>query len=192
MEYMEYHAANATFIRTHFYMKTLVHLEVEQQAEYNTLRKYLFNEIEPSNAVELEVFEQLVHAAWQLDRTRALEDFALNQLCKEPEIKHFKATYAEFSRSRRSLDRTINTAMKELRRLITTRVLAVAIDCNTFITTQTDAKVPALLDLSQTLPHDQLRPRRAVLSMSLAKLKNPHATYTSPEEALESLKTMAA
>ncbi len=192
MEYMEYHAESANHIRTLFYLKTFAHLEPEQQASYDALRKTLFNEINPSNAVELEVFEQLIHSAWQLERTRALEDFALNQLSADPDNQQFRKSYSEFSRARRALDRTINSAIKELRRLITTRVLAVAIDCNTVITTQTDAKVPALLDLIQTLRHDELRPRRAVLSMSLAKLKNPHATYTPPEIALASVRTAAA
>ena len=174
----------AVFICTHFYNKTLPHLDATQQAHYDQLRTRLFDEIEPHNAIEHELFEQFVHAAWQLDRARTLEDHALNKLASEPDHPQFKKDFLTFQRSRRSLDHTLNTALRELRRLIATRVLAVAIDCNTLLTTDTDAKVPTLLDLRQTLPQGELRPQRSVLSLSLARLKDPLAGYTPPEEAI--------
>ena len=182
-------ATTAEFIREHFYTKTLPHLDQTQQAEYNALRTRLFDQIEPHNALEHQIFEQLVHAVWQLDRTRALEDKALFNLISDPDNQQFQRQFNAFQRNRRSLDRSIAIAFAELRRLVTTRVLAVAVDCNTIFTTDTDAKVPALLDLQQTLPHSDLRPQRNVLSMSLAQLKNPNATYTPPEVALNRIKS---
>lgn len=175
----------AAFIRTHFYTKTLPHLTDQQQADYNTLRTRLFDEIEPHNALEHEIFEQLVHASWQLDRARSLEDSALFKLTSDPDNQQFRRDFNFFQRTRRALDRTVASSFKELRRLIATRVLAVAVDCNTLFTTETDAKVPPLLDLRETLPENEIRSQRSVLSMSLARLKNPQATYTSPEEALK-------
>ena len=192
MEYMESHSTISTFIRTHFYTKRLPHLEPEQQAQYDAIRANLFNEIEPSNAIEHEVFEQLVHASWQLDRTRALEDFALTQLSVDPNNSQFRKNYTSFQKSRQALDRTINSALKELRRLITTRILAVAVDCNTMLTTQTEANVPALLDLQKILPANERQPNAQHLTMSLARLKNPNATYTPPELAAKRLKARAA
>jgi len=192
MEYMELRSTLSTFIRTHFYTKHLPHLEPEQQAQYDTMRANLFNEIEPGNAIEHEVFEQLVHASWQLDRTRALEDFALTQLFSDPHNPQLRKNFASFQKSRQALDRTINSALKELRRLITTRILAVAVDCNTMLTTQTEANVPALLDLQQILPAEDRRKKTQHLTMSLARLKNPSATYTPPELAAEKLKARAA
>jgi len=167
----------AAFLRTHFYTRTLPHLDPEQQAQYNHLRTQLFDDIEPQNAIEHEYFEQLVHASWQLDRVRQLEDHALFQLSSDPDNKQFRRDYANFQRCRRNLDRTVATCLKELRRLVTTRVLAVAVNANTSVTTETNAPVPALLDLQQVLPQGATRPHRDVLSLSLAKLKNPKATY---------------
>lgn len=178
----------AAFIRTHFYTKTLPHLSEEQQADYNTLRTRLFDEIEPHNALEHEIFEQLVHASWQLDRARALEDGALFKLTSEPDHPQFRRDFHAFARIRRALDRTIAAAFKELRRLTATRILAVAIDCNTIFTTDTNAKVPPLLDLRETLPANEIRSQRSVLSMSLARLRNPLATYTPPEEVLDRIR----
>ncbi len=63
MDNMESHSQISTFTRTHFFTKRLPHLEPEQQAQYDTIRANLFNEIEPSNAIEHEVFEQLVHTS---------------------------------------------------------------------------------------------------------------------------------
>ena len=180
------------FIRIHFYTKTLPHLNLQQQAEYNLLRGRLFDEIEPHNAIEHEVFEQLIHASWQLDRSRALEDCALFQLSTDPNNKQFRKDLIAFERSRNSLERTQNAAIRELRRLTSTRILAVAIDCNTLLTTQINAKVPALLDLRQTLPVSEIRPLRSVLSMSLARLKDPCAGYTPPEDAIKRLQANAA
>ena len=182
----------ATFIRTHFYTKTLPHLSPDQQENYNALRIRLFDQIEPHNALEHELFEQLVHASWQLDRVRNLEDRALAQLSTDPDNPQFRRNFNAFHRNRRSLDRTILLALKELRRLITTRVLAVAVDCNTQFTTDTEAKVPALLDLAQTLPPQEIRTHRAVLSISLARLQNPEARVIPREEVLERLRTNAA
>ena len=192
METEEANLNTAEFIRTHFYTKTLPHLNPHQQAEYNLLRRRLFDEIDPHNALEHEVFEQLIHSSWQLDRSRALEDSALFQLANDLNNKQFRKDLMAFQRSRNSLERTQNAAIKELRRLISTRILAVAIDCNTLLTTQTNAKVPALLDLRQTLPTAEIRPLRSVLSMSLARLKNPLADYTPPEDAIQRLKANAA
>lgn len=192
METEETNLNTAGFIRTHFYTKTLPHLNPHQQAEYNLLRRRLFDEIDPHNALEHEVFEQLIHSSWQLDRSRALEDSALFQLTTDLNNKQFRKDLTAFQRSRNSLERTQNAAIKELRRLISTRILAVAIDCNTLLTTQTNAKVPALLDLRQTLPTAEIRPLRSVLSMSLARLKNPLADYTPPEDAIQRLKANAA
>ena len=192
MESEETNLTSAEFIRIHFYSKTLPHLSADQQAEYNQLRGRLFDEIEPHNALEYEFFEQLVHASWQLDRARSLEDSALFQLTTDPNNKQFSKNLALFQRLRNSLERTQNVTIRELRRLIATRVLAVAINCTTLLTTETDAKVPALLDLRQTLPASETRPQRNVLSMSLARLKNPLAGYTPPEEAIERLKANAA
>ncbi len=192
METEETNLNTAEFIRTHFYTKTLPHLNPHQQVEYNLLRGRLFDEIDPHNALEHEVFEQLIHSSWQLDRSRALEDCALFQLATDSNNKQFRKDLTAFQRSRNSLERTQNAAIKELRRLVSTRILAVAIDCNTLLTTQTNAKVPALLDLRQTLPTSEIRPLRSVLSMSLARLKNPLADYTPPEDAIQRLKANAA
>ena len=95
--------------------------------------------------------------------------------------------------SRREADTGIRSTKDEaLGREIATRILAVAIDCSTLLTTETNARVPALLDLRQTLPASETRPQRSVLSMSLARLKDPLAGYTPPEEAIERLKAKAA
>ena len=192
METKETNPNTAEFIKTHFYTKTLPHLNLQQQAEYNLLRRRLFDEIEPHNALEHEIFEQLIHASWQLDRSRALEDYALFQLTTDQNNKQFRKDLSAFQRSRNSLERTQNAAICELRRLISTRILAVAIDCSTLLTTQTNAKVPALLDLRQTLPVSEIRPLRSVLSMSLARLKDPCAGYTPPEDAIKRLHANAA
>lgn len=174
----------AKFIRMHFYTKALPNLDEAQQASYDILRTSLFDQIEPNNAIEHQLFEQLVHASWQLDRARALEDHALFQLTSEPDNAVFKRNYQAFLKNRRSLDFTISNALKELRRLIASRILAVTVDCHTLFTTETDARVPTLLDLQQTLPLSELRPNRNVLSISLARLKNPAAKFTPPQEIL--------
>lgn len=192
MQTEETNLNTAEFIRTHFYTKTLPHLNTHQQADYSLLRRRLFDEIEPHNSMEHEIFEQLMHASWQLDRSRSLEDCALFQLSTDPNNKQFRKDLTAFQRSRASLERTQNVAIRELRRLIATRILAVAIDCSTLLTTETNARVPALLDLRQTLPASETRPQRSVLSMSLARLKDPLAGYTPPEEAIQRLKANAA
>jgi len=174
----------AAFIRTHFYTKTIPHLDQAQQESYDILRASLFDQIEPHNALEHQLFEQFVHASWQLDRARSLEDHALFQLSSDPDNAAFKRNYQAFLKNRRSLDFSINNALKELRRLIASRILAVTVDCHTLYTTQTDAKVPALLDLQHTLPLSELRPNRNILSISLARIKNPAANFTSPQEIL--------
>jgi len=138
------------------------------------LRANLFNEIELSNAVEHEVFEQLVHALWQLECTRALEDFSLTQLLSDPTNPQFrKITHTSKNPDKRSKS-------------------SVAVDCNTRLTTQTEANVPALLNLQQILPANERQPKAQHLSMCLARLKNPNATYTPPELAAEKLKARAA
>jgi hypothetical protein len=179
----------AAFIREHFYTKNLPHLDENQQAEYDTLRTRLFDEIEPHNALEHQMFEQLVHAAWQLDRSRSLEDIALFNLTSDADNPQLQRQFNNFQRNRRALDRTIAAATNELRRLIATRILAVPINCNTLFTTNTDAKVPTLLDLQKTLPPADLRPQRNVLSLALAQLKNPDASFTSPEAALNRIQS---
>jgi hypothetical protein len=180
------------FLREHFRTLPQSHLSAEEQLAYDHLRSSLFDDINPYNALEHQIFEQLVHASWQLTRMRPLEDMALAALARDPEDKQLLRNYNAFLKNRRSLDRTIQLCFAELRRLVTTRVLAVPVDCNTFHTTNTNAHVPLLLDLRETLPPAELRATRNVLSLSLAHLSSPDAMRVDPTEIRNKPKANAA
>ena len=93
-------------------------VEPHQQEAFETLRTTLRAEILPLGALEVDAFQQLLHAAWQLRRSDTLEDRLYNP---EAGPEDQLTSLERLSRLRGALERSYQRAWRRLRELQTTR-----------------------------------------------------------------------
>jgi hypothetical protein len=95
----------------------------DQRQQFDELHNALLEEIDPQGAMENFTFHQLVHAAWNLERFRALEaDLMVNGL--DPILDDSAAkTLDRLQRYAARAERSYYRALKELRTLQTDRAL---------------------------------------------------------------------
>ena len=95
----------------------------DQQEEFNDLRDRMLTDLDPQGAVEIETFNILLHAAWNIRRFRALEAAlmvnGLDPVFDESTIK----TLDRLHRYHNHALRAYHKAMAELRALQTARAL---------------------------------------------------------------------
>jgi len=95
----------------------------EDQHEYEQLVASLSGELQPQGALEGSVFQQIVHAAWNLARIRRLEA-SLPTSQPDPLLDDaLDKTLARLARYHARAERTFFRCLKELRALQTERVL---------------------------------------------------------------------
>src|SRR5712692_5085287 len=113
--------------RTHgLTSRDLVVAEHERE-EFEKLQSSLLEEVDPQGQLEITVFQQLLHAAWNLQRIRRMESelwqIEPNLLLSGDSSKAFERLGRYHSRTERSYYR----ALKELKELQTNRALRLAL-----------------------------------------------------------------
>ncbi len=93
-------------------------VEPDQQSDFETLQTSLRAEILPLGALEIDAFQQLLHAAWQLRRSDTLEA-KLHNPDSDPEDQ--LSRLERLSRLRGALERSYQRAYRRLRELQSSR-----------------------------------------------------------------------
>ena len=91
--------------------------------DFNDLRDFMFSELDPQGAIELQTFNILMHASWNIERFRTLEaSLMVNGLDPVFDDSATK-TLDRIHRYHREALRNYHKAMSELRNLQTSRAL---------------------------------------------------------------------
>ena len=128
--------------------KDLIVAEDERE-EFDSLQADLLAEVAPETALETLLFEQLLHAAWNLRRVRRLEA-QLYDGVTDPLADHaLEAKVNTLARHQARHERAFHRALRELKALKTQRVVAAV------ITEASGRSVPLLADAGQIAKQTQ-------------------------------------
>ena len=97
-------------------------LRPDEREEFEEFLADLTEELQPQGALEQVVFNQLVHAAWNLRRARRVE--ADQPVSKHDPLWDTGPFYTRLGRYHAHIERSFYRALKELKALQTNRVLA--------------------------------------------------------------------
>ena len=139
-------------------------LPAADREEYDALRAALLDDLQPQGALELELFDQLLHAAWNLRRVRRLEvDLSCGRHGDRLSDDALDATFNRYARYHARFERSFYRALKELRVLQSARALR-----------QPEAQLPALAAPAKS-------PKRTQIAESPAPFPySPTPLLTSP------------
>jgi hypothetical protein len=133
-------AANA--VRHGLTARHLVVREDEREA-FKTFRDALEVELDPQGAIELTTFEELLHAAWNLQRFRRLETDASLGTLDDFTDPQTAAVLDRLSRYQSRAQRAYYKALPELRTLQTNRALRAV-----KLAQEIEPEVPAIADIN--------------------------------------------
>jgi hypothetical protein len=133
-------AANA--VRHGLTARHLVIREDEREA-FETLRHALESELDPQGAIEQTTFEELLHAAWSLQRFRRLESEASLGTLDDFTDPQTTAVLDRLSRYQSRAQRAYYKALVELRILQTNRALRAV-----KLAAEVEPEVPAITDIN--------------------------------------------
>src|SRR6266545_83575 len=122
----------------------------DQRQEFNDLRDFMFAELAPQGAIELQTFNILMHASWNIERFRTLEaDLMVNgldPLLDESSTKTLDRIHRYHSHALRNWHK----ALKELRALQSNRSLR-----EMKLTEEEAKEVPVLASVTDLLKRTQ-------------------------------------
>jgi hypothetical protein len=125
-------------------------LDESHQNEFEDLQASLQAELQPQGPLEHDVFDQLLHASWNLRRVRRLEA-KLSPDCADPLLDDGAApTLARLARCHDRSERSYYRALRELRALQTERALRAQL--------QPQPALPALASMSKRKKRTQRTP----------------------------------
>src|SRR5690349_14438396 len=107
-------AQNAT---SHGFTSTKLVVRDDQREEFEALRDSLTEQIDPTGAVEEATFQELLHAAWNLHRFRALEAEASTGTLEDFTNPETAALLDRLSRYQVRTQRAYYRALRELKAL---------------------------------------------------------------------------
>jgi hypothetical protein len=153
---------------------TARHLVVreDQRPEFELLRQSLLDELDPQGAIETFTFHQLLHAAWNLQRFRALEaDLMVNGLdpvLDDSAAKTLDRLYRYAARAERSYYKALN----ELRTLQTNRALRqVKLD------EEEEKVVPAIVSINDLTKQTHSEVQAEAIRMATDMMNHEAATF---------------
>jgi hypothetical protein len=133
-----------------------------QQQEFDTLHDSLLFELDPQGAVETVVFHDLLHAAWNLHRFRAIEaEFSSpdSSVFLDPQAT---AVLDRISRYHSRTQRAYYKALSELRILQTNRALRLV-----KLAPEDEPQVPLIADINQLTKQTQSEVKAQALEQAL-------------------------
>ena len=147
-------------------------LRDDERQEFEGLQASLIAELDPQGAIETLTFNQLLHAAWNLQRYRRLEaDLQVNGL--DPLLDDSAAqTLERLSRYAARAERAYYRAIKELRALQTNRGLR-AIK----LSPEEAAQVPAIADINELTKRTHSEVQAAAIEMAIKMMDYEAKTY---------------
>ncbi len=120
-----------------------------QRQEFETLRKDLLKQVQPEGTVEEILFKELLHAAWNLERVRHLEDQLFFHCADRLADPGFDQKLDMYTRFHARFERTFHRTLKELKSLQTHSSV------NATYTTATQHKPPALVEMGKVTKQTQ-------------------------------------
>ena len=139
-----------------------------QQEEFDTLQAALLADLDPQGAVEVVVFHDLLHAAWNLHRYRAIEaqySSPDSSVFLDPQAT---AVLDRISRYQSRTQRAYYKALKELRILQTNRALrAFKLD------EEGEAEVPTIADINNLTKqtHSEVKAEALKQALNMVELE---------------------
>ena len=100
-------------IKHGFYAQEII-VQDEERAEFDELRQTFLLECNPITAIARELFQRLLHAAWNLHRIRRIESEILNQAPNPFADPELRLQLDAIGRHSTRIERTYNRAIKEL------------------------------------------------------------------------------
>ncbi len=151
---------------------TAAHLVVreDERGRFEDLRAGLIEELDPQGAVETLVFNELLHAAWNLDRFRRLEAERGPQAIENDASREFMDRLARYqARTQRAFYR----ALQELRTLQTNRALR-----SLKLTEEEEDAVPAMTDINELTKQTQSEVTAEALELAVKMVDYEAGAFT--------------
>ena len=114
-----------------------------QRQEFETLRQDLLKQVQPEGTVEEILFKELLHAAWNLERVRHLEDQLFFHCADRLADPGFDQKLDMYTRFHARFERTFHRTLKELKSMQTESSVS------TTYTQMTKHKPPALVNMGE-------------------------------------------
>lgn len=143
----------------------------DERETFEDLRAGLLAELDPQGPVEILVFNDLLHAAWNLHRFRRIEteQAAAPDLPEDPAVRDLLDRLARYqSRTQRAFYR----ALGQLRKLQTDRALRTL-----KLTEEEEAAIPAIADINELTKQTQSEVTARALDMALKMIEYETATF---------------
>ncbi len=134
----------------------------DERDQFETLLAELHHEVQPQGAIENELFEQLLHAAWNLRRVRRLEAELFSGSADPLTDDALEAKLTRYARYAARFERTFHRALRELKHIQTARAL------HAQWAEATGQMVPILIDILKAEKQSQnLFPQEPIIQFRL-------------------------
>ncbi len=134
----------------------------DERDRFEELRATLIEELDPQGAVETLVYNELLHAAWNLDRFRRLEAERGPEAIEDDASRQF---LDRLTRYQARAQRAFYRALQELRTLQTNRGLR-----SLKLIEEEDAAVPAMTDINELTKQTQSEVTAEALQLAIKML----------------------
>ena len=180
-------------IKHGFYASEII-VQDEERPEFEQLRDQLLEECNPATAIGEELFQRVLHAAWNLHRVRRMESELLNSSERPFSNIYTRAELDAIGRHATRIERAYNRAMKELARHRANNF------CRGIYPEEYREMLPIVVDIQQMAQTDVLALRRERLMNAPRPGGDdipfdeipPEILAQMPEHMREDLKHMAA
>jgi hypothetical protein len=144
----------------------------DEREPFETLRADLLAELDPQGAVETVVFNDLLHAAWNLHRFRRIEAERAPAGAGLPEDPDARDLLDRLVRYQSRTQRAFYRALGQLRKLQTCRALRIL-----KLTEEEEAAIPAIADINELTKQTQSEVTAKALDMALKMVDYEAATF---------------
>jgi hypothetical protein len=144
----------------------------DEREEFEALQESLSAELAPQGAVEAVVFQELVHAAWNLARFRRIEAEASTGTAADFSDPATTVVLDRLGRYQARTQRAYYRALQELRTLQTNRALRAF-----KLKEEEEAEVPAITDINELTKRSQSEITAEALNLALKMVDYEASTY---------------
>jgi hypothetical protein len=137
-------------------------IRADEQEQFAALQESLSAELNPQGAVEAIVFQEIVHAAWNLSRFRRIEVESSSDTASDFSDPNTSTVLDRLGRYQARAQRACYKAIRELRTLETNRALRAR-----KLDVATAASVPAIADINELTKQTQSEVTAEALELAL-------------------------